>query len=95
MRPINADNLIEQIESPYTEHPIMIQIRHAIKEMIDSAPTIDAVPVVRCKACKWWKKNYSWSTGEFMVCVREAYEPLRNGEDFCSYGERRDEDETN
>ena len=21
---------------------------------IDNAPTIDAVPVVRCKDCKWW-----------------------------------------
>ena len=22
---------------------------------IDNAPTIDAVPVVRCKDCKWWE----------------------------------------
>lgn len=51
------------------------------------------VRVVRCKDCKWWKTNYSWSTGEFKVCVREAYEPLREAEDFCSYGERREDAE--
>ena len=54
----------------------------------------DVVQVIRCKDCKWWKTNYSWNSGEHKVCVREAYEPSRQAEDFCSYGERRDEDET-
>lgn len=43
-------------------------------------PTVDAVPVVRCKECKW--------TGGDFVCywgVMVQHKP----EDFCSYGERR------
>lgn len=42
---IRADSLLEQIKSPYAEYPIMIGIRNAIKEMIDEAPEIDAIPV--------------------------------------------------
>lgn len=48
-----------------------------------------AEDIVHCNNCKWWKTNYTWSRGKYNICAREAYEPLRNGEDFCSYGERR------
>ena len=44
-RLIDADTLFRQIDSPYTEYPVIIQIRRAIKEMIDDAPTVDAEPV--------------------------------------------------
>ena len=27
---------------------------------IDKAPTIDAVPVVRCKDCKYWGNSLNW-----------------------------------
>jgi len=60
------------------------------KDRIDDMPTIDAVPVVRCKDCKWWKTNYSWNGNEHKICVREAYEPLREAEDFCSRGEKNE-----
>lgn len=42
---IRANNLLEQIESPYTEYSVMARIRSAIKEMIDEAPTVDAIPI--------------------------------------------------
>lgn len=64
-------------------------------EDIDNAPTVDAVPVVRCNDCKYYrnhpnglcylhtepKENARGHSGN-AVCV----EP----EDFCSYGERKD-----
>jgi hypothetical protein len=64
-------------------------------EDIDNAPTVDAVPVVRCKGCKHYrnypnglcylhtepKTNARGHSGN-AVCV----EP----DDFCSYGERKD-----
>ena len=59
-----------------------------IIDLVDEQPTADAFEVVRCRDCKWWKTNYSWNGNEHKICVREAYEPLRNAEDFCSYGER-------
>ena len=43
--------------------------------------TIEAVPVVRCKDCKYW---------EYGDCYRLE---LSRPNDFCSYGERR-KDET-
>lgn len=64
-------------------------------EDIDNAPTVDAVPVVRCKGCKHYrnypnglcylhtepKTNARGHSGN-AVCV----EP----DDFCSYGERKE-----
>lgn len=47
-----------------------------VKEM----QTVDAVPVVRCKECKW--------TGGDFVCYRGVM-VQHKPEDFCSYGERR------
>lgn len=46
-------------------------------EDIDDAPTVDAVPVVRCKDCRKFK-TYSCRM------VASGYD------DFCSYGERKD-----
>lgn len=46
MRPIDADRLLKMMShwKPYMD---MDNVREAIKKM----PTIDAVPVVRCKDC--------------------------------------------
>ena len=87
MRLIDADELIE------IAHRIRLDSRERIEQMIESAPTVD-VEVVKCKDCKWWKTYYSWNGNEHKICVREAYEPLRNAEDFCSRGERREDGKT-
>lgn len=60
-----------------------------IIDLVDEQPTVDAVEVVRCKDCKWWKTNYLWDGKERKICAREAYEPFRLAEDFCSRGERK------
>ena len=56
---------------------------------IDQAPTIDAVPVVRCKYCK-----HAWiHPCRYVYCHRDgrnAYEMTFNLDSFCSYGERKD-----
>lgn len=49
------------------------------EELLLDAPTIDAVPVVRCKDCIFHQS-----------CIHEQHLGL-NG--FCSYGERGDENE--
>lgn len=59
--------------------------------IIDIQPTVDAVEVVRCKDCKWWKTNYRWNGSERKVCVIEAYEPVRNEDEYCSWAERRED----
>ena len=59
------------------------------KEEIRDAPTIDAVPVVRCKDCKHYDMGVClkiYSDGN----VHSAAWHSRNPDDFCSYGERKD-----
>lgn len=53
-----------------------------IRRIIDEAPTIDAVPVVRCKDCKFYGCFFSDS-----FCDR--IETPMSPDDFCSCGERR------
>lgn len=55
-----------------------------IHNAIDNAPTIDAVPVVRCKDCKYCFCNYDGhiqcSNLMWLIC------PTHNA--YCNYGER-------
>ena len=61
---------------------------------IEAAPTIDAVPVVRCRECKYSRINHLMkkdilSCENIDVCGEE-YLFERNPNDFCSYGERKE-----
>ena len=55
---------------------------------IDNAPTVDAVSVVRCKDCKfgYWDSE----PHDAMVCMRTKDGFWRSGNDFCSYGKRKE-----
>lgn len=53
-------------------------------DAINNAPTVDAVEVVRCKDCKHWTMGYCNHFAYY------SYEPITNEDDFCSYGERKD-----
>lgn len=70
---------------------------------IDNAPTVDAVPVVRCHQCKFAKPYeridgiagyyclhplHSFTYGQRLDRV---FTPVKESEDFCSYGERRED----
>ena len=68
----------------------------ALDAVADSAPTVDAEPVVRCKDCKWYEieqlkrdgtddKRYKPS-----VCVIGAYAEPRKADWYCADGERRE-----
>ena len=60
------------------------------KETIDDAPTIDAVPVVRCQECKRWDDNpdsYGKDDGPKGKCLKTFEETYPD--DFCSYGQRK------
>ena len=62
------------------------------KETIDDAPTIDAVPVVRCRECKRWDADpdsYGKDDGPKGKCLKTFEETYPD--DFCSYGQRKDD----
>ena len=47
-------------------------------------PTVDAVPVVRCKDCKWYG---------YYSCEMGGNNWMRDGNGFCDRGERKDGDQ--
>lgn len=54
--------------------------------------TVGAVPVVRCKDCKWFADN---NDGDWVGCwlfqtIQVIPEDAPKPDDFCSYGERKD-----
>ena len=64
-------------------------------------PTADVVPVVRCKDCLYSKSYKTISENEGYYCQNpkctfaygtnweRIFEPIKNADDYCSYGERR------
>ena len=60
---------------------------------IKNAPTVDAIPVVRCKDCKHYKpqkKSAHWEN-RANYCNRIVTIKVQPY-DFCSHGERKDGD---
>lgn len=47
--------------------------------------------LVRCLDCEWYRTNYTWNGKERKVCGIEPFEPIRQEEDYCSYGERKEQ----
>ena len=58
---------------------------------IDNAPTVDAVPVVRCAKCEHWVKNDDGQCVCALFDIANSYgEPVvTKPDDFCSYGKRK------
>lgn len=77
MRLIDADALTrhKQLEAMGNGKYEDVEVVYA--NDIDNAPTIDAVPVVRCKDCIGWINHVCSNTTD-----------ITNFDDFCSYGER-------
>ena len=67
-------------------------------EIVKKFPTIDAVPVVRCKDCKYYdyrenagKAKSKRHESKTKCCCRSAL-IFTKPHNFCSYGERRSDD---
>lgn len=58
---------------------------------IRKLPAADVAPVVRCKDCQSWKRNVGITDSPNGHCFEHDIDT--NGRDFCSYGERKDNDE--
>lgn len=56
--------------------------------IVDTTKGVYKERIVRCKECKHWQKSREKSV---MCCMRERPNRPMNDDDFCSYGEVRDE----
>ena len=72
--------------------------------LIDDATTVDAVPVVRCRECKYWcDEDGKLQDSDGVLFARcKVHNYLIDGRhtgwcptenDFCSYGERKEGDD--
>lgn len=57
-------------------------------KQIADTPTVDAVEVVRCRNCKYG--DWDSKPDDAMVCMRTKDGFWRSGNDFCSFGKRKD-----
>ena len=102
MRLINADifaseldfaeaDVCEEFPDGYCEFGFS---REKIRELLRDIPTVDAVPVVRCRECKHWKPSGSKAGNSFSdmeyIGGCEFTNYCRRESDFCSYGERKE-----
>ena len=61
--------------------------------VVNDAPTVDAVSVVRCAKCEHWVKNDDGQCVCALFDIANSYgEPVvTKPDDFCSYGKRKGE----
>ena len=89
MRLIDADRALEVVRDQGIAHPSAYHLTNYATLILREAPTIDAVPVVRCRDCK-----HAWiHPCGYVYCHRDgrnAYEMTFNLDSFCSYGERKE-----
>ena len=101
MRLIDADRALEIVRDQGIAHPNAYHLTNYAMLILREAPTVDAVPVLRCRDCKYWGDGDSKLQGSdgalFARCKVHNYLidgrhtgwcPAEN--DFCSYGERKD-----
>lgn len=75
---------------------------HDYRDVVDAImdlPTVDALPVIRCRDCRWYLPNMMNSPfdtdgfdrwGGLANCQNEMGVAECNEEDYCSFGERRE-----
>ena len=79
------------LDSDYIQETLYrrgFKTRHDIEDWLNNSPTIDAVPVVRCKDCKFG--DWNSKPNDAMVCMRTKDGFWRSGNDFCGFGNRKE-----
>ena len=100
MRLIDANALISYMDECSKESRFRVYYGYA-KSFINDAPTIDAIPVVRCRECKYWgDEDGTLPRSDGVLFARcKVHNYLLDGRhtgwcltenDFCSYGERKE-----
>ena len=91
MRLIDADALMHEANSDGA-------YGYVDAKQISEAPTVDAVPVVRCRECKHHRdkneQEQQYLVEDILICTsQDATDDCWNAvwpDHFCSYGERKE-----
>ena len=87
-RAIKEKRFVFSMKDLITQEIVVKTVYKDLADFIFSAPTVDAVEVVRCKDCKHWKNEINGCTEDKRFCDIGFYMVHKDG--FCSYGERKD-----
>ena len=101
MRLIDADAMKRVCQEVLCNHVTCIDCSFFMDDeycrfetMLSEAPTVDTVPVVRCRDCQHWKPTGSKAGNSFSdmeyIGGCEFTKYCRRESDFCSYGERKE-----
>lgn len=84
MRLIDADALWDELTEDLEDGDVLYRIPPSA---IDNAPTVDAVPVVRCGKCRY----YAGPGETTSFCIHPGGMKFTSDSDYCSRGKRRDQ----
>ena len=91
MKTIDVDEAIINFGFEWDDIP---PTREEFVRFLKKQPTINAVPVVRCRDCQHWKPTGSKAGNSFSdmeyIGGCEFTNYCRRESDFCSYGERKE-----
>ena len=87
-RLIDANRALEIVHEQGIAHPNAYHLTNYAMAILQEAPTVDAVEVVRCRNCKYG--DWDSKPDDAMVCMRTKDGFWRSGNDFCSFGNRKD-----
>ena len=89
-RLIDADKLNEEFQNHYeVRNPKQNATMDEVCMMLFHAPTVDAVPVVRCRECVHYEMGICLKIYDDGAASSYAWQK-RKPDDFCSYGERKE-----
>ena len=89
MRLIDADELMKDARRDKAISACLADIVD-IQNLVNDQPTIDAVPVVRCKHCEY--RMHHPDSYETLLCTHKHWAgeflPVVTDDGFCNYGKR-------
>ena len=88
-RLIDADRAMEIVRNQGIAHPNAYHLTNYATLILREAPTVDAVPVVRCKKCIHYEMGVCLKIYDDGAASSYAWQE-RKPDDFCSYGERKE-----
>ena len=85
------------IDADFAQHIANVELlpdtAGTVQWVLSHTPTVDAMEVVRCKDCKrCYKHTTKCNRQKMWICMRNDLDVCVRPDDFCSYGERKDDD---
>ena len=87
MRLIDADRALEIVRDQRIAHPNAYHLTNYATLILREAPTVDAVPVVRCRECAIGEIDEQLLPGQYYCRIVDRW---NNGDFYCAYGERKE-----